>query len=178
MSQRQRRRKELRRKQAERRGPSKRQVATGATIAVGATLAATGSAQAATITVTNLNDTGSGSLRQAILDANQNGNGSTMDNVVFASGLSGTINVGTDSNYGIYPESPITLQGGPNVDYVVFTQSNTTYGSAPGVPITLSGLTITGGHAVNNVFTHDGGGIYNENAALTVSNSVITNNYS
>jgi len=186
VSQRQRRRKELRRKQAERRGPSKRQVAAGATIAVGATLAATGSAQAATITVTNLNDTGSGSLSQAILVANKNGNGSTMDNVVFASGLSGTINVGTDSNYGIYPESPmnvqgdgrITLQGGPNVDYVVFTQSNTTYGSAPGVPITLSGLTITGGHAVNNVFTHDGGGIYNENAALTVSNSVITNNYS
>jgi hypothetical protein len=52
------------------------------------------------------------------------------------------------------------------------------YGSAPGDPITLSGLTITGGHAVNDHFSADGGGIYNRDAALTVSNSVIANNYS
>src|SRR3954451_20918734 len=127
MSQRQRRRKAEQRKHAETRGPTKRKVAAGATIAMGATLAAAGSAQAATITVTNLNDTGPGSLRQAILDANQNGPGS--DDIVFASSLSGTINVGTDSNYGLYPESAmniqgdgrVTLQGGPNVDYVIFT---------------------------------------------------------
>src|SRR4051794_2773094 len=183
MSQRQRRRKAEQRKHAETRGPTKRKVAAGATIAMGATLAAAGSAQAATFTVTNLNDTGPGSLRQATLDANQNGPGS--DDIVFASGLTGTINIGTDSNYGIYPESAmsiqgdgrITLQGGPNADYVVFTGSAPPYGSAPGVPITLSGLTITGGHAANNVFTNRGGGIYNRDAALTVTNSVITNNY-
>jgi hypothetical protein len=183
MSQRQRRRKAQQREHAEQRIASKGRIAAGATIAVGATLAATGSAQAATITVTNLNDVGDGSLRQATLDANQNGPGS--DDIVFASGLSGTINVGTDSNYGLYPESAmniqgdgrITLQGGPNVDYVVFTGAAPVYGSAPGVPITLSGLTITGGHAANNAFTNRGGGIYNHDAALTVSNSVITDNY-
>src|SRR5690349_23045802 len=86
MSQRQRRRREQRRRQAQRRGPSKRQVAAGATIAVGATLAATGSAQAADFTVSNLNDGGPGSLRRAVLDSN--GNGNAPDNITFASGLS------------------------------------------------------------------------------------------
>lgn len=45
-------------------------------------------AHAATFTVNNLNDSGSGSLRQAILNAN----GVTGDDlIVFQSGLSGTI---------------------------------------------------------------------------------------
>ena len=183
MSQRQRRRRQQRRTEAERRHPARRRVTTGATLAVGATIAATGSAQAATFTVTNLDDQGPGSLRQAVIDANADA--TTADDVVFASGLSGTINVGTDSNYGIYAVSPmsikgegrITLQGGPNVDYVVYTGS----GSEPaGVPITLSGLTITGGHATGQHFPFkytDGGGIRNRNAGLTVSDSVITNNY-
>src|SRR3954468_20443228 len=129
MSQRERRRKDERRNQAERRGPSKRQVATGATIAIGASLATAGSAQAATFTVSNLNDEGPGSLRQAIKDANNNGPGS--DDVVFASALSGTINVGSTDGSGLYPgtamniQGPgagqITLQGTSGVDYVVYT---------------------------------------------------------
>jgi hypothetical protein len=184
MSQRQRRRREQRRKQAERRGPTKRQVVTGATIAMGATLAATGSAQAATITVSNLNDAGPGSLRSAIAEANQNGVGS--DDIVFASGLTGTINIGSTSGNGIYPETPMNIQGpgadklilqgaAASIDYVVYTGSG--YGATPGVPITISGVTITGGHAANNGFTNRGGGIYNKDAALTVSSSVISNNY-
>jgi predicted outer membrane repeat protein len=181
MSQQQRRRREQMRKQAERRGPTKRQVVTGATIAMGATLAATGSAQAATITVSNLNDTGPGSLRSAIGEANQNGLGS--DDIVFASGLTGTIEVGSTSNYGLYPETAmniqgagqITLRGGPNVDYVVFT--GTGYGSSPGFPIAISGVTITGGHAINDHYSDRGGGILNRDAALTLSNAVISDNY-
>jgi hypothetical protein len=184
MSQRQRRRKDQRREREERRGPSKRQVAAGATIAMGATLAATGSAQAATITVSNLNDEGPGSLRQAVLDANQNGTGS--DDIVFASGLSGTINIGSTNGNGIYPETPMNIQGpgadklilqgaAASIDYVVYTGSG--YGAPAGFPITISGVTISGGHAANNGFTNRGGGIYNKDAALTVSSSVISNNY-
>jgi hypothetical protein len=180
MSQRQRRRRVQRRKQAERRGPTKRQVVTGATIAMGATLAATGSAQAATITVSNLNDEGPGSLRAAIGEANQ---GLGSDDIVFASGLTGAIEVGSTSNYGLYPETPmniqgagqITLRGGPNVDYFVFT--GTGYGSSPGVPIAISGVTITGGHATNDHYADRGGGIFNRDAALTLSNAVISDNY-
>jgi hypothetical protein len=182
VSQRQRRRKERRREQAERRGPSKRNVAAGATIAMGATLAATGSAQAATFTVSNLNDEGAGSLREAITAANNNGTGS--DEIVFASGLSGTINVGSTNGNGLYPSTAMSIQGdgritlqgaAATIDYVVYT--GTAYGATPGFPISLSGLTITGGHAANNGFTDRGGGIYNQDAALTVSNSVISNNY-
>jgi hypothetical protein len=187
MSQRQRRRRDERRKQAQRRVPSKRQVAAGATIAMGATLAATGTAQADTFTVSNLNDLGPGSLREAILDANQNGAGS--DNIVFSSGLSGAIDVGSDpsTGNGLYPLTPmniqgpgagqITLRGTSGIDYVVFTGSYPGYGSTPGDPITISGLTITGGNAANNLSRDSGGGIYNDDANLTVSNGVITGNH-
>jgi hypothetical protein len=183
MSQRQRRVKERKRERTERWGPSKGQVIAGASIAMGATLAATGSAQAATFTVSNLNDDGAGSLRQAITDANNNGAGS--DDVVFASGLTGTINVGSTVGNGLYPLSPmniqgdgrITLHGGSNIDYIVYTGSYPGYGSDPGDPITLSGLTITGGDASSNISRDRGGGIYNADASLTVSSSIISDNY-
>jgi hypothetical protein len=184
MSQRQRRRKQQRREQAERRGPSGRQVAAGATIAFGATLAATGTAQAQDFTVSNLNDNGPGSLRQAVLDSNTNGN--APDNIVFASGLSGTIDVGSFNGDGLYPGTPvnikgpgaaqITLRGVNGVGYVVFTGNYSSTGY-PGEPITLSGLTITGGHADKTTYSANGGGIYNQGATLTVSKSVIAGNY-
>src|SRR5262245_26695053 len=188
MSQRQRRRRDQRRKQAQRRGPSKRKLAAAGGLTAGATLAFAGVAHADTFTVSNLNDTGLGSLRQAITDANSNGNGSTVDNVVFASGLSGTINVGTDSNYGLYPETAmniqgpgadrITLRGNPSVvDYVVYA-SICCFDSAPGDPITISGLTITGGNATGHHFFDSGGGIYTDNdTSLTISGSVISGNH-
>jgi hypothetical protein len=184
MSQRQRRRKDQRRNQAQRSGPSKRQVAAGATIAMGATLAAAGSAQAATFTVSNLNDTGPGSLRQAVLDSNSNGN--SPDSIVFASGLSGTIDVGSFNGDGLYPGTPVDIQGpgadkltlrGVNgVGYVVFTGSYSTTGYA-GEPITLSGLTITGGNATSSTYDDDGGGIFNSDAHLAVSSAVISGNH-
>jgi hypothetical protein len=189
MNQRQRRRRERRRKEAERRGPSKRQVTAGATIAMGASLVATGSVQAATFTVSNLNDEGSGSLRQAILDANQNGIGS--DDIVFASGLTGTINVGSTAGNGLYAltamniQGPgadkITLQGdSASIDYVVYTGTDASfYGASAGDPVSLSGLTITGGNAtgkVNAAYTI-GGGIWNQDFSLSVSNAVISGNY-
>jgi predicted outer membrane repeat protein len=160
-------------------------VAAGATIAMGAALATTGSAQAATLTVTNLNDSGAGSLRQAILDANHNGAGS--DDIVFASGLSGTINVGSAIGKGLYAETAmnikgpgagvITLRGTGNIDYIVYTGKSAAYGSSDGDPVTISGLTITGGNATNHFFKDRGGGIYNKNFALTVSNAVISGNH-
>ena len=189
MSQRQRRRREQRRRQAERRGPSRRKVAAGATVAMGATLVATGSAQAATFTVSNLNDDGAGSLRQAISDANHNGTGS--DDIVFASGLSGTIDVGTSGNGGLYALTAMNIKGpgadkltlrgvSGSVDYVFYSGSDGgIYSASPGDPVSLSGVTITGGNAAGNhnpSYT-SGGGIWNQDFNLTVSASVIAGNY-
>src|SRR3954453_10814267 len=128
MTKRERRRKQQQRRQHAERGVlSRKQVIAGASIAMGATLAVAGSAEAATFTVTNLNDEGSGSLRQAILDANSNGPGS--DDIVFASGLSGTIDVGSSDNGGLYALTAMNIKGpgadkltlrggGANLDYV------------------------------------------------------------
>jgi hypothetical protein len=189
MSQRQRRRQQQRRRQAERRGSGKRKVAAGATIAMGATLAASGSAQAATFTVSNLSDDGAGSLRQAIDDANTNGIGS--DDIVFASGLSGTIDVGSSDNGGLYALTAMNIKGpgadkltlrggGTNLDYVFYSGTDGGVdGASPGDPVTLSGVTITGGNAAGHRAASytSGGGIWNQDFNLTVSASVIAGNY-
>jgi hypothetical protein len=181
MSRRQRRRRQERRSQ-QRHTPTKRRLAAAGGLTAGATLAFAGVAHADTFTVSNLNDEGPGSLRQAILDANNNGNGSTVDDVVFASGLSGTIDVGSTIGFGLYPETAMNIQGPgagtirlnavPSIDYVVFT--GIYYDGTQGDPITISGLTISGGSAVGR----PGGGIENHTANLTVSKDVITGNSS
>ncbi len=113
----------------------------------GITLLGTSAASAATITVINTNDSGPGSLRQALSDAN---NGDTIN---FNSSLNG---LGANN---------LTVDGNAN-DRVFYINFNNT--------VTISGLTITNGHA------QLGGGIYNQGgfkgATLTVSNCAISAN--
>jgi Right handed beta helix region len=157
----------------------KRTIAAGAGIAIGASLAAGGSAQADTITVANLGDTGAGSLRDAIFDANHNGPGS--DDIVFASGLSGTIDVGSTLDSPLVPATAMVIQGGGRITlhaaddgsgYLMSTRSASYLGSQPGDTITLSGLTLTGGHPIG-----DGGGIFNREANLVLSDVVVSGNH-
>ena len=68
----------------------RRRLAAGAGLGIGAALGASASAQAADFTVTNLADSGPGSLRQAILDSN---GAPGADRVLFKSGLSGTVSL-------------------------------------------------------------------------------------
>jgi hypothetical protein len=158
---------------------SRRRLAAGASVAIGATLAAAGSAQADTITVTNLGDTGTGSLRDAIFDANHNGPGS--DDIVFASGLSGTIDVGSTLNSPLVPATAMVIRGGGQITlhaadsgsgYLMSTRNAFYLGSQPEDTITLSGLTLTGGHAVG-----DGGAIFNREANLILSDVVVSGNH-
>src|SRR2546421_12423920 len=81
-----------RRQRRERTARRRRHVAASAGLAVGATFAAPAVAHATDFPVTNLHDTGAGSLRQAITDANSN---SGADRILFQSGLSGTIQIGS-----------------------------------------------------------------------------------
>jgi Right handed beta helix region/FG-GAP-like repeat len=115
-------------------------------------------------TVLNLNDSGPGSLRQAILDANSN---SANDLIKFAPGLSGTINLESQlpdltSNIDIEGPGPANLTVQPSSGKV-FRIVQMEYG---GPAVTIAGLTITHSDGI-----YAGGG-----GSLTVRNCNIVDN--
>jgi hypothetical protein len=118
------------------------------------------STQAATITVTNTNDSGAGSLRQAIADANDG------DTVEF--GVTGMITLITSE---LLVDKSITLSGpGATNLSVDGNGSSRVFHINSGKTATISGLTIANGASDN------GGGIFNEHADLTLSNCTVSGN--
>jgi predicted outer membrane repeat protein len=180
MSRRQRRRQEQRRHSSERRLPSGRQIATGAGVTVGATLLMGGAAQAAcTCTVDSLadpSDPGHTTLRDALLSAETLTNsGST---ITFASGLSGTIHLGSQLPDITYPT---TIQG-PGAGVLAISGDDTTRliymgGGSTGDDVSISGLTLTHGLTQGSA-ARNGGAIFNGNKDLTISDSVLSGNTS
>jgi hypothetical protein len=180
MSNRQRRKREKLRRHEPRERPDRLafQLATGAGLTVGATLLMGGVAQAApmTFTVGSLDDTTGVfdcttptntecTLRQAIIDANNN---SGADTIVFRSGLSGHINLAgseLEITDGLTIQGPgaalITVDAGYN-SRVIY--ANTAYGN----PVSISSLTLAHGSA------YGGGAIRNHQGDLTISDAVIT----
>jgi hypothetical protein len=129
-----------------------------AVIAVLLLAATTMSAHAATITVTNTNDSGPGSLREALANANDG------DTINFA--VTGTI---TLTNGELVISRNVTIAG-PGANRLSidggheFWGPQATFHIVSGKTVTIFGLTITG----------HGGGILNDEAILTVSNCVIS----
>lgn len=129
-------------------------------------------AQAATFTVSSLNDTGDGSLRAAVTAANAT---SEADTITFATGLAGTITLQSP-----LPDikSPLTLQG-PGADVITLDVNHT--GRLLTFPIvnigkrahTISGLTLTGGGGGDKGFSAML--IWSGNA-VTVENCLVTKN--
>jgi hypothetical protein len=118
-------------------------------------------------TVTNLNDSGPGSLRQAILDAESLGGNQT---ITFAQGVTGILSLATplpSLNTNIDLEGPgapsLTVKPMSGLHIAMFDINNS-------ATVTIAGLTVSGGEAPN------GGGIFNENGTVTVSNCVISGN--
>ncbi|MBB1076561.1 right-handed parallel beta-helix repeat-containing protein, partial [Rhodoferax sp. 4810] len=115
-------------------------------------------AGAATYTVTNLLDTGDGSLRKAIESANAN---TGADTIEFAASVTGSI----------YNNSTLTISGdvnivGPGAEVLsVEGNNNVIFSIAASKTVTLSGLTITLG---TNAIKNEG--------KLTVNNCVISSN--
>lgn len=131
-------------------------------------LAVPGVAEAATLTVQNTNDAGTGSLRAA-LTASSSG-----DTIDFAQSVTGTItltsgvlSITQSVNIAGPGAGALTINGGHNT---------TVFDIAPSLAnqdVTISGLTITGGTATTN-----GGGILTNNtlASLTLNGDTITGN--
>lgn len=118
-------------------------------------------AGAATFTVTNLDDSGAGSLRAAIAAANA---GAGADTIRFQAGLSGTI---TLSSGEIRIADALTLEGPGSARLTVAgTAANRIFvldrASGTRMTVTLSGLTLADGHAF------DGGAIYSEDENLVL----------
>jgi hypothetical protein len=116
--------------------------------------------------VINLNDSGAGSLRQAIVDSNKTTGPNEID---FSAGLRGTITL--TSGELLLANNDVKIVGpGQDVLSVSGNGSSRVFEIASRVTASLSGLTITGGNADN------GGGIYNA-GSLTVVNSTIAHNW-
>src|SRR4051794_2243094 len=96
-----------------------------------------------TFTVLNLADSGEGSLRQAVLDANAL---SGADTIAFANGLSGTIAL-TGGQLAI--TDGLTIDG-PGADQLAVSGNHQSriFSISGGVTVTIAGLMITDGRAV------------------------------
>ena len=113
---------------------------------------------AATITVTNTNDSGAGSLRQALAVAHDG------DIITFA--VSGTITL-TSGGLGVFKNVTIS---GPGADQLSIdgNQALFVFGVFPQRTVTISGLLIRNAQV----------GVYNNQGTLTVSNCVLSGNSS
>ena len=119
------------------------------------------SARAVTITVTNTNDSGAGSLRQALADVNDG------ETITFA--VTGTIGLTSGE---LLVSKTITISGpGDNNLAIDGKAQSPVFHIDSGQTVTISGLTITHGYT-----TGFGEGIHNDHAALTLNNCAITGN--
>ena len=137
-------------------------------------------AQANTYTVTNLNDSGAGSLRQAITDANANAGA---DTIAFDSGLTGTIAL-TSALPNLTDDVTLT---GPGAELLTVARSSASgtaafriftidAGTATPPTVSISGLTLSNGSIQESASNPGGGGVYSNKATVALTECVITGN--
>jgi hypothetical protein len=119
-------------------------------------------APANAIVVTNTNDSGPGSLRDALAVANDG------DTINFDSSLKGQTITLTSGELNVDKDVTISGPGANNLTVDGNAQSRVFYVN-PGTIVAISGLTITNG------YTNDGGGIWND-GALMLSDCTVSDN--
>src|SRR3989454_9029152 len=121
------------------------------------------SVHANVITVTNTNDSGPGSLRQALADANDG------DTITFA--VTGMIGLTSGE---LLVDKSVTVSGPGIANLAVDGNAQSrVFHIGSGTTVSISGLTIANGYT-----TGYGGGIRNEHATLTLNSCTISNNSS
>lgn len=150
-----------------------RRAGIAAAAALGTTIALAPAADAATFQVSNLNDAGPGSLRDAITQANA---AAGADTVTFAPGLTGTITLTT----GDLDVTGATDIQGPGASALTVSGNessgifNIDTDEAVGLsrdPVSISGLTLTDGDASG------GGAIYVAESDLRLTGMTLSGNY-
>jgi hypothetical protein len=119
---------------------------------------------AVTITVINTNDSGAGSLRQALADANDG------DTINFSITAPATITLTSGE---LLVNKSLTVSG-PGADQLSVNgnAASRVFHISSGKSVTLSGVTITNGSSSYG----SGGGILNDHATLTVSSCTLSGN--
>lgn len=124
---------------------------------------------ATTVSVTGSGDSGAGTLRQALVDAN---NG---DTIAFNLNLPATISLTSGE---LLIDKDVTIRGPGTQLLTVARAQNAShfriFHITPGHTVTIEGLTITNGY-INFGFV-SGGGIYNDHSDLTVNKCIVTGN--
>jgi hypothetical protein len=122
-----------------------------------------------TFTVLNLADSGEGSLRQAILDANAEPG---PDAIEFADELVGSIVLSSGQ---LSVTDDLTIDG-PGADELAVSgnQQSRVFGISGGATVAIDGLTIRDGNAVGSPAL--GGGILNNGSRLTLTRAVLSDN--
>ncbi|HEX4021133.1 MAG TPA: choice-of-anchor Q domain-containing protein [Acidobacteriaceae bacterium] len=123
-----------------------------------------GAVQTNYLTVTNLNDSGSGSLRNAMTTANSDGSG----DIDFQSGLTGTITLAS-----ALPDITGNLNiAGPGANQITVSGNNAVDGFTmdSGANVAMTGLTVANSSGSKAGITNSG--------TLTISNCAVSNNYS
>ena len=126
---------------------------------------AKGNRPATTITVTNGNDSGPGSLRQALAQAND---GDTIN-------FDPSVNIVTLTTAELTIAKSITISASPQmvtVQRAPQAPEFRIFHVMPGHSVEIDGLTISGGHITGD----NGGGILNDNSTLTIAHCTVNGN--
>lgn len=121
----------------------------------------------ATFSVTNINDAGAGSLRQAVLDANATVGA---DNIVFDSTVFGTARTITLTTGQLNVTDALTIQGAGAANITVSGNNTSRVFNLGATTVSINGISISNGLAFN------GAGITAAGTTLTLNNVVFSNN--